>query len=65
MNDAIASLCQNHRLLSLVTRQFVLDCSGSKRMSRVNTSRPVDTFILTDAHIVVYEVGGYKERRLG
>ena len=38
------------------TRQSLLDSSGSERISRVNTPRPVDTFILTDAHIIIYEV---------
>ena len=37
-------------------RQSVLDSSGSERISCVNTPRPVDTFILTDIHIIVYEI---------
>jgi hypothetical protein len=38
------------------TRQSLLNSSGSERISRVNTPRTVDTFILTDAHIIVYEI---------
>ena len=38
------------------TRQSYLDCSGSERVSLVDASRTVDTLILTDAHIAVYEI---------
>jgi hypothetical protein len=38
------------------TRQSLLATSGSERATRLNTPKPVDTFILTDAHIIVYEV---------
>ena len=47
------------------TRQSLVDSSGSKRISRVNTPRTVDTIILTDAHIIVYELEKHKQRRLG
>ena len=38
------------------TRQSHVDSPGSERISRVNNPRTVDTFILTDVHVVVYEV---------
>ena len=38
------------------TRQPPVDSPSSDRISHVNTPRTVDTFILTDAHIIVYEV---------
>ena len=38
------------------TRKSLLGLSGSERVSRLNTPIPIDTFILTDAHIIVYEV---------
>jgi len=38
------------------TRQFLLGPSSSDRVSRLNTPENVDGFILTDVHIIVYEV---------
>lgn len=38
------------------TRQSLVDSPSAEHISPVNTPRADDTFILTDAHIVVYEV---------
>ena len=53
------SSCQDTIVLPVQsgdTRLSLVDSPGSEGISRVNTPRTVDTFILTDAHIIVYEV---------
>ena len=57
-DTAFHASCKDSIVLPLQsgTRQSLLDSSGSELISRVNTPRPVDAFILTDAHIIVYEV---------
>ena len=58
--------CKNSILLSVQSGTH--KSLGSEGISRVNTSGIIDIFILTDAHIIVYEVrpqAGCKERRLG
>ena len=56
LDTALHASCRKHSIVLPGTRQSLLDSSGSERISRVNTPRPVDTFILTDAHIIVFEV---------
>lgn len=58
LDTAFHASCKDSIVLPVQsgTRQSPLDSSGSERISRVNTPGTVDTFILTDAHIIVYEI---------
>ena len=58
LDTAFRAPCKDSVVLPVRSgiRQSLLDSSGSERNSRVNTPRTVDTFILTDVHIIVYEM---------
>jgi hypothetical protein len=58
LDTAFQASCEHSIVLPVQPgpRQSNLESSGSERISRVNTPRPVDTYILTEAHIIVYEV---------
>ena len=57
--DDIAGLRQGHACkgsIVLAIHSGTRQSLGSECISRVNTPGTVDTFILTDAHIIVYKV---------
>ena len=58
LDAAFHASCNDSIVLPLQsgTRQSLAGSSGSERISSVNTPGTVDTFILTDAHIIVYEI---------
>ena len=54
--ESVIGVMRPSSYMAIMASQALLDSSGSERISRVNNPGTVNTFILTDAHIIVYEV---------
>ena len=65
LDAAFHASCEDSIVLPVQsgTRQSLVDSSGSEHIPCVNTPRTLDTFILTDAHIIVYEVDDKRDAR--